>query len=350
MDSLSTIYYGNSLKQWLISGGIILGSLIAGKMLYWLFNRVFKQLTKKTETKLDDIIVDMIEEPIVAILVIIGSWYAIDLLTFTEAVGNFIDKSLGAAITLTVTWLIIRLIDAIIEEYVVPLTEKTETDFDDQILPIARRGFKGVAWIIGIIVALNNAGFDVMALIAGLGIGGLALAMAAKDTVSNFFGSLTVFVDQPFKINDRIVIAGYDGFIDEIGLRSTRLRTLEGRTVTIPNAKFTDGIVENISSEPSRKVSLKLGLTYDMDAQKVSEAMNLLKEINAGNSNTEDRTIIGFTEFGDFALGILFIYYIKPGEDIIQTQTNINLEILEKFASKGLEFAFPTQTIHSITS
>ena len=134
---------------------------------------------------------------------------------------------------------------------------------DDQLLPVVRKGLRATIWILGILVALNNAGYNVGALLAGLGIGGLALAMAAKDTVANIFGGVTIFTDKPFKINERIKLGGFDGTITEIGIRSTRLKTLEGRVVTIPNAKFTGGMVENVSMEPSRKVVLNLGLVYD---------------------------------------------------------------------------------------
>ncbi|MCD4732143.1 MAG: mechanosensitive ion channel family protein, partial [Bacteroidales bacterium] len=155
------------------------------------------------------------------------------------------------------------------------------------------------------------------------------------------------FTDKPFKVNDRVKIGGFDGIITEVGIRSTRLKTFAGRIVTIPNSKFTDGLVENVSVEPWRKVTLNLGLVYDTTAVKMEKAMELLKEIAASNTTLEENTVIGFNKFGDFSLGILFIYYIKRGDDIIGTQTAINLEIMRKFEEHGLEMAFPTQTIYT---
>jgi len=338
-------FYGNTVLQWLISLGIIIGSIIVGKLLYWFFGNVIKKLTAKTKSKLDDILIDMLEEPIVFALTIIGIWVGINRLTFPESVNEFIYHVIIVLITINVTWLVARLVNAIIREYVVPLTEKTETDLDDQLLPLVRKGVNVVIWVIGIIVALNNANVDVGALLAGLGIGGLALAMAAKDSVSNIFGGFTIFADKPFKINDRIVLQGYDGIVQEIGIRSIRLKTLEGRMVTIPNCKVTDSAVENISMEPSRKISLKLGLTYDTDDKKMALAMDILKEIAASNDSVEENVLVGFNEFGDFALGILFIYYIKKEADILGTQTEMNMEILRRYNESGLDFAFPTQTI-----
>ena len=184
----------------------------------------------------------------------------------------------------------------------------------DQFGPILRKGLRSGIWIFGLIMALNNAGYDVGALIAGVGIGGLALAMAAKDFVSNMFGGITVFVDQPFKVGDRIQISGYDGTIEEIGLRSTRLRTLAGRIVIIPNFKFTDTFLENVTNEPSRKASLTLGLTYDTSPEQVEEAIGILKAIIAERAETlEHDPTIWFDSFGDFSLNVKLVYYIKKG-------------------------------------
>ncbi|MCB0410493.1 MAG: mechanosensitive ion channel, partial [Flavobacteriales bacterium] len=228
-EFLAKEFYHNTVGDWFISLLIILGAVIVGKILYWFFGKVVKQLTSKTKTRLDDILVDMIEEPIVLAITIAGLWVGLHRLEFTDWWQIWMGKIYHILLAINITWFIARLVDAIIEEYVVPLTEKTESDLDDQILPIVKKGLRSVIWILGVIVALNNAGYDVGALIAGLGIGGLALAMAAKDSVSNIFGGIMVFTDKPFKVGDRIKIGGYDGVITEIGIRTSRLRTLEGR-------------------------------------------------------------------------------------------------------------------------
>jgi MscS family membrane protein len=345
-EFLAKEFYYNTVTDWGITLLIILGAVIAGKIVYWFFGNVIKKLTSKTKTKIDDIIVDMIEEPVVLALTIVGLWYGLHRLNFPEEWYDWMGKVYHILIAINITWLVARLIDAIIEEYIVPLTEKTESDFDDQIIPVVRKGLKSTIWALGIIIALNNAGYDVTALIAGLGIGGLALAMAAKDSVANIFGGLMIFTDKPFKVGDRIKINGFDGTISEVGLRTSRMVTLEGRLVTIPNSQFTGNMVENVSAEPTRKVILNLGLTYDMNAEQMEKGITLLKEIGSNNSDLEGDILVSFNAFGDFSLGILFIYYIKKDSDILDTQTAINIEILKKFGENGLDMAFPTQTIY----
>jgi MscS family membrane protein len=348
MDLLNQVYYGNTVKAWLISLGIIVAIMLLGKVVYWVFARIVRGLTSRTKSSIDDIIVELIERPTVFMLTATGIWFSLTLLKLPDGLDEAIKGSYSIILALLIGWLLVRLFEAFYEGILLPWAKHTENDLDDQLIPVLRKGVRLVIWVMAIIIGLNNAGYNVGAMLAGLGIGGLALAMAAKDTVSNVFGGFTIFADQPMRMGDRIKIAGYDGVVTEIGVRSTRLRTLEGREVTIPNSKFADMPVENISREPSRKVILNLGLTYDTSADEMETAIELLKNINEANPDTEDNTIIMFNEFGDFALNILYIYYIKKEADIPATQTAMHLAILRQFAEKGLEFAFPTQTHYNI--
>ncbi|MCP4293324.1 MAG: mechanosensitive ion channel family protein [bacterium] len=347
-EFFSKIFYGNTIGQWSLALLIIVGALVVGKFLYWVFSSVLRGLTQKTKTKIDDIILDMIEEPIVFAVTVGGIWFGLQRLVLPENVDNGVANSLQFLIVLSITWLISRLLESLFTHYLTPLADKSKNDLDDQLLPLARKGVKSAVWALGIIVALNNAGYEVGAVIAGLGIGGLALAMAAKDTVSNVFGGFTIFTDRPFTLKDRVRVDGYDGTIEEIGIRSTRLRTLSGTLVTIPNATFSGNSVENVSLEPCRKIVLNLGLTYDTKPEAMQQAMDILREIKEANTDVEEKIIIGFNGFGDFAMNILMIYYVTKGANIIDTQTSINLEILKRFGQAKLDFAFPTQTLYNI--
>jgi MscS family membrane protein len=347
-DIFNNTYYGNTVLVWLTAMVIIFASFMVGKLVYWVMGTTVKKVTAKTKSNLDDIIVDMIEEPIVAILALGGIWYAISTLAFSEAVSVTIGHIMQFSIIMVVAWLVARLLDALYEEYLVPLAASTDGDMDDQILPLLRKGSKMIVWCMAIIVGLNNAGIEVTPLVAGLGIGGLAFAMAAKDTVANVFGGFTIFTDKPFTINDRVQVSGFDGVVTEIGVRSTRLKTLEGRIVTIPNSTFADSAVENVSREPARKVNLTLGLTYDTEPSEMENAIQLLNSIAAENVDVNEDVVVFFGGFGDSSMNITFIYYIRKGASIAATQNAINMAILRQFNAAKLEFAFPTQTLHNI--
>lgn len=341
-------YYGNTIGEWSLALGVLIISIFLSKVVYILITKFIKQFTKRTKSELDDIIIDKLEEPAVFAIIITGIWYGFEILTL----GEWLDRAIGHAfyflVTFNIAWLIVRLFNAFIDEFLVPIVEKTESDMDDQLLPIARKSISISIWVLAIVIGLNNAGYDVTALIAGLGIGSLAFAMAAKDSISHVFGGFVLFTDKPFTINDRVIIKGYDGFVREVGVRSTRIQTLDGRMVTLPNGSIANDSIINISKEDARKTTVDLGLTYDMSPEKMQLAMDILKKICIENENVDDdRTVAAFTSFGDFALNIRFIYYIKKGSDIYKTMNDINLEVLKRFNENKLDFAFPTQTIHT---
>lgn len=347
-EFLTKTFYNNSVLEWLIALLIIVAAMLVGKFLYWLFSTVIKRMTQKSKTRLDDIIVDMIEEPLVFAVTCWGIWFGLRILNFPANVDTLVNNAFQFIIVICLGWMTARLLDSVIKEYVVPLVDASESDLDDQLLPILRKGVKTTVWAMAIIIGLDNAGYDVGAILAGLGIGGIALAMAAKDTVANVFGGFTIFTDQPFRINERVKAAGFDGTVKEIGIRSTRIQTLDGTIVTIPNSKFTSSAVENVSREPSRKIVLNLGLVYDTTPEQMEEAMKLLEEIVDQNEGTEEKRAVLFNAFGDFAMNICVVYYIRKEADIAGTQTQINLAILRAFNENNLEFAFPTQTLYNI--
>ncbi len=349
-EFLSKTFYHNTISDWLLSMAIIVLAVVIGKTLYWLFSTIIRRLTKKSKTRLDDIVIDMIEEPLVFAAACGGIWFGLRLLSFPPIIDKFISNGFQFIIVICVGWMIVRLLDAVIEEYAVPWVDSSESDLDDQLLPILRKGAKTTVWALAIIIGLNNAGYDVGAILAGLGIGGIALAMAAKDTVANIFGGFTIFTDQPFRIKERIVISGFDGTVKEIGIRSTRLETPAGRTVTIPNSKFTSTPVENITREPSRKIILDLGLVYDTTPDQMEMAIAALNEIVDNNTNVEQKRKVFFKTFDASAMNVRLIYYISKGSSIEDTQTQVNMAILRTFNDKGLEFAFPTQTLYNIDS
>ena len=345
MEVLHQEFYGNSILNWATAVGILILSFIVVKMLYWIFSNVIRRLTSKTKTNLDDVLIDKLEKPLTYLVLILGYWISIHYLVFKEEVELVLENVAYFLLVIDVTAILSRIVDALITEIIMPISEKSDSSFDNQLIPVIQKGVRSIIWILGIIIGLDNIGFDITAMIAGLGIGGLALALAAQDSVKNIFAGIMIFLDKPFRIKDRIQVDGFDGIVEEVGLRSTRLRTLEGRIVTIPNSRFTDNSVTNVTSQPTLKVKLNLGLTYDTDEVQMQKAIDILEDIVKNQEAITDDYAAGFNGFGDFSLNILFIYYVKPDSHWLDTQTLVNKEILRRFNKEGLEFAFPTQTI-----
>ena len=345
MEVIHQEFYGNSILNWAIAVGILILSFVVVKMLYWIFSNVIRRLTSKTKTNLDDVLIDKLEKPLTYLVLILGYWISIHYLVFKEEVELVLENAAYFLLVIDVTAILSRIVDALITEIIMPISEKSDSSFDNQLIPVIQKGVRSIIWILGIIIGLDNIGFDITAMIAGLGIGGLALALAAQDSVKNIFAGIMIFLDKPFRIKDRIQVDGFDGIVEEVGLRSTRLRTLEGRIVTIPNSRFTDNSVTNVTSQPTLKVKLNLGLTYDTDEVQMQKAIDILEDIVKNQEAITDDYAAGFNGFGDFSLNILFIYYVRPNSHWLDTQTLVNKEVLRRFNKEGLEFAFPTQTI-----
>ena len=343
----NTVLYGNPLSEWLISLGIVIIAVLLSKSIRWTFRNIISKLTTKTETTIDDFLFKKIEKPIAYAVIIFGFWLALKHLFFSENFSQYVNNAYQILIVINATWLFSRLISGIISEYMQRSIDKKSGDekFDNSVIHTLIKIIDVFVWIIGIVIALGQIGVNIGALITGLGIGGVAFALASQDTIKNIFAGVVLFVDRPFRIGDRIKIDSYDGVVEDIGIRSVRIRTLDKRLITMSSSKVADAVIINISSEPGRRVVMSLGLTYDTTPQKMQLALDLLKNLPGSTPEIQPDVTALFENYGDFSLLITFIYFIKKDADISQTQSKVNLNILSLFNENGLNFAFPTNTI-----
>ncbi len=341
--------FGRPLWRYLFFVGIIVLTFILGKILNFIIKNIVKRLASKTETKFDDIIIETISPPLILFVSIFGFYTGYNFLQLSEGALKVFSRITDILVIIGITWLIIRLLDSLIENYIAPFTAKTQSDLDDHLVPIFRKLIKILVIIVALLMVLSEFGYNVTSILAGLGIGGLAFALAAQNMIANLFGGMTIFTDQPFKVGDRVRINNYDGFIRKIDLRTTALETIDGTQVIIPNSKFTDGFIENVTREPARKVKFDIGLTYSTKPADVDKAIKIISEIIAKQKYiVKDKTSVHFDEFAASSLIIKVIYFIDANGDwvkIYTTKDKINNEILSRFNKEGLEFAFPTQTI-----
>lgn len=345
-----TLYYGNSLRDWGISLLIIVGAVVVNKLISLINRRVVRRLTARSSTRIDDLLSEALEPPILLGVMLFAVWISLGRLDgLGQKFHDVLYKAYEVLVTLNFTWLFARLLSRFIEA---ALTKgegsaAARLNINSHLLPLIRRGVLIVVWAIGIITALHNIGVTVTTLMGTLGIGGMAFALASQDTIKNVFGGITIFTDGTFLIGDVIRIGDTEGTVVDIGLRSTRLRTYDRRLVVLPNSQLIDAVITNISSEPGRRVVINLGLTYDTSPEKMQEAMSILRAMPERIAEVEPTDVTAsFLEFADSALVIRFIYFIRKGADIFETQSQVNADILTRFNAAGLSFAFPTQTIY----
>jgi MscS family membrane protein len=344
-ELLSMTFLGIPAEKWFFALAYILGGFVVGIISSWIFKNVFRRLFAKTKTRIDDILLASVEKPIVAVIVFLGIRMGIDVLTLEPGVAPWINKTIAILIAGAVAWALAKLLDGIVEEYLVPYVQKSEGNLDDQLLPILRKGVKIVVWAIAAIFAIKEAGYDIGAILAGLGIGGVAIALAAKDTLSNFFGSVAVFIDRPFMINDRVKVAGFDGTVIEIGLRTSRLKTLDNRIVTLPNSVFASGAIENVSSEPSTKVACVIDLDRSIGHEGAKAAIAILLDVASSTAGLDTGTIAALTGFGDYSFKVTFIVFVRKDADYFGALNALNLEILRRFSEGGIGLAVPTRLL-----
>jgi MscS family membrane protein len=337
-DLLIKAFYGNTVLQWMTAFAVMIGALVLGKCMYWLIGKTVKRLAKKTRTRLDDILVDMLEEPFVLAVIIAGIWHGLKFLNLSTGAAGIIDKVFVGLIIMNGAWLVTRLFDALVEEYLIPFVQQTESDLDDQLVPVIRKSIKLAVWTIAVIMALDNSGYDVFSILAGLGIGGLAFALAAQETVGNFFGSIAIFIDKPFKVGDRIQARGHDGVVTAVGLRSTRIKSrYEGRIITVPNSLVATADIVNVDTENGRQVFAVYRLTPDMDDTQITKAMDLLKKTAETDPDTLEKVVTGFFAITEYSRDIMLLYWVNPEASNLKTRTRINLEIVRQFKENKIE-------------
>ena len=337
--------WGNTIENWGISILIILGAIIIVKLLSLLGKKVIKPFVTGTDNHLDDVIFYSLEAPVKFAIILLGIWIAIHRLVYPDSFVKVVDKAYSILIVLDIIWFFGRLFSSLLQVY----WGKQSNGQANKMMPIIKRTILVIVWLIGIVMALSNVGVNISALLGTLGIGGIAFALAAQDTVKNVFGTLTILTDKPFSIGDTIRVDSYEGTVVDVGVRSTKIMNYDKRIITFPNYKITDTSIVNISSEPMRRVVLNLGLTYDTTSEKMKEALELLKSIPKRvenvSSNPSDIVAV-FTEYSDSALVIMYIYFIEKQGDILGVTSNMNMEILAAFNKAGLNLAFPTRTVY----
>ena len=337
--------WGNTIENWGISILIILGAIIIVKLLSLLGKKVIKPFVTGTDNHLDDVIFYSLEAPVKFAIILLGIWIAIHRLVYPDSFVKVVDNAYSILIVLDITWFFGRLFSSLLQVY----WGKQSNGQANKMMPIIKRTILVIVWLIGIVMALSNVGVNISALLGTLGIGGIAFALAAQDTVKNVFGTFTILTDKPFSIGDTIRVDSYEGTVVDVGVRSTKIMNYDKRIITFPNYKITDTSIVNISSEPMRRVVLNLGLTYDTTSEKMKEALELLKSIPKRvenvSSNPSDIVAV-FTEYSDSALVIMYIYFIEKQGDILGVTSNMNMEILSAFNKAGLNLAFPTRTVY----
>jgi MscS family membrane protein len=345
------VVLGISLQQYILAFLAILAAFLLRKLVTSLVLRVLKRWARKTSTNIDNILIDAVGPPVAFAFVIAGLYAAaivLDLPTEPANIRKFTFLALSVLVIVDVTWLAFRLIDST-SHFLSSLAGRTESKLDDQLVPVVRKSLKTFVGVLAFLFVAQNLGYSVASLLAGLGIGGLAVALAAKDTLSNFFGSLTILIDRPFVVGDWIETGSNEGVVEEIGFRSTRIRTFAKTQISVPNSVLANSAINNWSRMPIRRVKMTVGVTYHSSAEQMEKAVEGIRRLlREHDAVYQEFFLVNFTDFGASSLDIFVYYFTKTTvwAEFLEIRQDVNLKIMRLLESLGLEIAFPSRTVY----
>ena len=358
---LEQIFWGNTLKQYILFVGIIIVGLLFKRVVSRILSKLIFKLFKKFADEVNsETFVGLLLKPIEFFLSLATLYISInqlkhplevpffsykrDKVNEVFTIGEFVDKIFLFLIILSVFWIALRIVDFIAHVLLVRAA-KSHNKSDDQLVPFLKELLKFMVSFIGFFVLLGYV-FEVnaLSLITGLGIGGIAIAMAAKDSLENLLGSFLIFMDKPFTVGDVVKVDGIEGTIERVGFRSTVLRSADKTTYVIPNRSMIDGVLENLTMRNARRVKFDIGLVYETSNEALKKIIAEINGFLTENPKTTDSSV-AFDSFGDSALNIQIIYLVpmKKEFDLAKIKEEVNFKLIEIVQANGSDFAYPTQ-------
>lgn len=341
-------FLGNEIWKYFIFILIMYLTLPASKIINFILNNYIKKWAEKTKIKFDDILFNSVN-PSITLFTFAGLFYVGSSFLNQGNYDIIFNKILNFLVIIPVVYFLIKFSTEMIGFYL--KGEGKIKKVNEAAIDLLMSIVKISLFAIGLLLILSNLGYNVSALLAGLGVGGLAFALAAQDVLKNFFAGIALIFDKTFNKGERVNFNGNSGRIEELKLRSTKLRTYDGTLLTIPNAELANNVVENVTKVPRVKVKMTIGVEYSTSVKKLREAKKIILEAVTKNQySDENRCDVWFDNFGPYSLDIQVIYYslninMDNWKERISMKEDINFAIKESFEKAKISMAFPTQTI-----
>ncbi|MBU0974220.1 mechanosensitive ion channel family protein [Patescibacteria group bacterium] len=336
---LQIVWLNNTIADYLLALIFLVGLLIGFKIFKKIVIHNLVEWAQKSQTDFDDFLVKMIKS-INSFFYLYLTFYLSSRLLDWQNLNQWLEVGL-------IIWLVIEISSKIIIaiEYVVQKYSKDKKNKAP--INAIKKISVGMVWLVGILLILSNLGINITALTTGLGIGGIAVALAMQNILGDLFSSFSIYFDKPFEVGDYIVLGDESGTVEKIGIKTTRIKALQGEEIVIANNDLTNARIHNYKRMKLRRSTFNIGVTYDTPQEKLAQIPQLINEIIQSVKLTKvDR--VHFASFGNSSLNFSVVYFIESSEYnvFMDIQQEINLKIIEKFAKEKIEFAFPSQTIY----
>ena len=339
--------HDNTVTHFVIAAIFLVMALLARRVVTTLLFSQLRKLAARTTTTLDDKLFPALEAPVATFIMLVGIFAALNVLKLPETTDRALGYGSTVAFSLVIFWGLLRAFGALLD-HAQEIALKRQMGVA-AFMPWIKKTLVTLFVILGVLMVVQSLGYDVKALLAGLGIGGLAFALAAQDTIANLFGSIVIAIDQPFRIGDVIKIQGNIGAVEDIGLRSTRLRLLDKSLIVMPNKMVAAESIINLSRFTGRRVEQVIGLTYDTPADQMEALVEEFRSLLRREAGIDPESIICY--FRDFSASSMDIWMVFNFRDAdfhahMQARQRLNLAFMRAVEARGLSFAFPTQTVH----
>ena len=337
-----------TIKKLLIFFGIIFVFFLFKQIFTKIVVNVLKKIASKTETSFDDSLIDIVEGPLRMLIIIIGFYIAFTTLKLPENAAILIRHIINSLFIFAIFRGIYKA-ESLIEKGIENFFGKKDYELIINFLPFISKFLKITIVIFGAIFIVQEWGYNVGALITGLGIGGVAVALAAKDTLANLFGSIMILIDRPFKIGDWIIVNDIEGIVEDIGFRSTRIRTFGKALVSVPNSIVATTAITNWSMRDRRRINFSIGVTYSTSRQQISKAVSEINSMLLNHPEIhDDPLMVYFTDFKASSLDI-FIYCFAKTSDwakYLEIKQDVNIKIMEVLENLNINFAFNSMSVY----
>jgi MscS family membrane protein len=333
---------GEPLWKYIASFIYILLAFYAARLVDWLTCVWLKRLAARTETLLDDLLLALLHGPVRLLTLVIFLDLGLTLFEWSDTAKLYLSKGFVVVVASSLTYLAVKVVSLLLDVWKRRSTREGDRKFDDQLFSIIRRSVVTFVIVVAVLVTAQNLGINITAVITSLSIGGLAVGLAAQDTLGNLFGAVAVFVDKPFRVGDAIKIDGAEGTVETIGMRSTRVRNPEGHLVAVPNKTMGNAIITNLTDRPNIRTVMDLLLDGSLPADKVNRALALLKEIYGGHPMTADLSI-SFNKFSGQHININVVHWWRGADNAkyLAGIQEMNLAVKKRFDAEGIRLAEP---------
>lgn len=338
---------GNTATHYIIALLITLAAYVLRRVVTTFIFGCFRQLAARTATTLDDKLFPALEGPVKALIVVVGTVAALKVLKLSESADATLGYAYTMAFSLVVFWVFLRTFNTLLD-HLQELARAKQLGLAP-FMPWIKKTLLAIVFVFGVLLIAQSLGADVKAFLAGLGIGGLAFALAAQDTIANLFGSVVVAIDQPFRIGEFVRIGTTVGMVEDMGLRSTKIRALDRSLVIIPNKTVAGELITNLARFDGRRVEQVLGLTYDTTAAQMEAIVAEFRRLLLAEPEIDPTSVICyFRDYGASSLDVWIVYVVKDPDFHLHMalRQRLNLAFMRAVEARGLSFAFPTQTVH----